>query len=670
MEIWGGIECTINRVGEQYFDQLVYQGHYARSDDLKLLADLGIKKIRYPIIWEKHVPEKDGKIDWTFTEGQVAYLRENNIDVIAGLVHHGSGPAYVSILDESFATGLAFYAEQVAKQFPWINHFTPVNEPLTTARFCGLYGLWYPHKRSDEDFLRILYNECKATALAMAAIRRINPAAKLVHTEDIGKIHATPLLQYQADFENKRRWIGLDLLCGMVDENHDLYKYLVDNGLTPDELRYFYENQCPPDIMGFNHYITSERFLDEHIPVYPVHTHGRNGKHTYADVEAVRSARAVLAGPQELLREAWDRYHKPLAITEAHLHCGREDQLRWLDYIIKATEALQVDGVDFRGVTIWSLFGAYGWDRLLTTESRNYESGAFDVRTGEARPTQIAKMVTQLAKGLEYKHPVLAEDGWWLRPDRILYPRAGSANVILNPGPHPLLIIGSDTTLGRAFVSICNDRNLNFVGLTRKQFKLSAIEDIELAINKYKPWAVINAADFNQVEEAESDRDNCFFTNTVIPANLAVSCKKLGIQLLTFSSDQVFDGLKNSAYTESDSVNPLNLLGLSKARAEEQVLSIYPQALVIRSSEIFSNLADDSAMSRMINALSRSESIDVADDVFISPTLISDLIHSSLDLLIDGESQIWHVANQGTISWADLAKEMASRAGYGSALLV
>ena len=670
MEIWGGIECTINRVGDQYFDQLTYQGHYTRKEDLKMLSDLGIKKIRYPILWERHLPEKNGVIDWSFTAGQVEYLNANNIDVIAGLVHHGSGPAYVNILDESFSVGLAAYAEQVAVQFPWIKYYTPVNEPLTTARFCGLYGLWYPHKNDDASFLRILYNECKATALAMEAIRRINPKAMLVHTEDIGKTHSTKLLKYQAEFENKRRWIGLDLLCGMVDESHALYGYLVKHGISEDELRYFSENPCPPDILGFNHYITSERFLDENLNIYPLHTHGRNGKHAYADVEAVRSSDAVLDGPEKLLRDAWLRYKKPLAITEAHLHCGREDQLRWLNYIIQAAEGLQAEGVDIRGVTIWSLFGAYGWDRLLTTAERNYESGAFDVRTGDARPTQIAKMVAGLAKGIAYSHPVLEQQGWWLRNDRIVYPRSGVANIIINPGPHPLLIIGSDSTLGRALAETCNHRNINFVGLSGQQIKFSSINEIEAAINKYKPWAVVNAADFYQVEDAELDRENCFLTNTVIPANLAICCKKLGVQLLTFSSDQVFDGQKNSEYTESDRVNPLNLLGLSKARAEEQVLTAYPEALVVRSSEIFSNLADDSAMSRMVAALSRRESVDVADDVFISPTLVSDLINSSLDLLIDGEAQIWHVANQGTISWADLAREVAARAGYSSALLV
>ena len=63
-EIWGGIECTINRVNEQYFDQLEYSGYYARDNDVKLIADLGIRALRFPVLWERHQPEKNGAIDW------------------------------------------------------------------------------------------------------------------------------------------------------------------------------------------------------------------------------------------------------------------------------------------------------------------------------------------------------------------------------------------------------------------------------------------------------------------------------------------------------------------------------------------------------------------------------------------------------------------------------
>ena len=75
---------------------------------------------------------------------------------IVGLVHHGSGPAYTSLLDSGFPEKLARYAGAVARRYPWLTDFTPVNEPLTTARFSGLYGHWYPHGRCDRDYVRAL----------------------------------------------------------------------------------------------------------------------------------------------------------------------------------------------------------------------------------------------------------------------------------------------------------------------------------------------------------------------------------------------------------------------------------------------------------------------------------------------------------------------------------
>ena len=125
-------------------------------------------------------------------------MREAGIDVIAGLVHHGSGPRYTNLLDPRFPELLASHARAVATRYPWIRHFTPVNEPLTTARFSCLYGHWYPHRTISADFLRAVFHQCKATALAMRAIRELRPDALLVQTEDLGRTFSTPCLAYQA----------------------------------------------------------------------------------------------------------------------------------------------------------------------------------------------------------------------------------------------------------------------------------------------------------------------------------------------------------------------------------------------------------------------------------------------------------------------------------------
>src|SRR5688572_31138923 len=212
LELWGGIECTVNRVGDTWFNQLQRNGHCRRIADLDLIAGLGIRTLRYPVLWDLTCPRSPRQFDWRWADTRLERLRALGITPILGLIHHGSGPAYTSLIDSGFASGLARYAAAVAERFPWVKWYTPVNEPLTTARFSGLYGLWYPHGRDDRTFLRALLNQCRATILAMQAIRQINPHAKLIQTEDLGKSHSTPHMAYQAEHENLRRWLGFDLL--------------------------------------------------------------------------------------------------------------------------------------------------------------------------------------------------------------------------------------------------------------------------------------------------------------------------------------------------------------------------------------------------------------------------------------------------------------------------
>ena len=199
LELWGGVECTIVRLGDDFRDQSAETGHRDRSDDIDLLADLGVRTVRYPILWESVAPEAPDRLDFSWTDERLEMLRERGIEVIGGLLHHGSGPRYTSLLDREFPSKLADYAARVAERYPWIRRWTPVNEPLTTARFSGLYGHWYPHGRDYPTFLRCLVNECRGTQEAMKAIRARIPGAELVQTEDLGKTFSTAPLRYQAN---------------------------------------------------------------------------------------------------------------------------------------------------------------------------------------------------------------------------------------------------------------------------------------------------------------------------------------------------------------------------------------------------------------------------------------------------------------------------------------
>ncbi len=423
VEIWGGVECTCRRVGDTYSDQLTRNGHRDRLDDLDRFADLGLRTLRYPVLWEHVAPESLDHPNWQWPDERLARLQELAIEPIVGLVHHGSGPRYTALDQPTFAPGLARYARMVAERYPWVKYYTPVNEPLTTARFSGLYGLWYPHGHDDRTFVRILINELQATKLAMLAIREVNPAAQLVQTEDLGQAHGTPALARQVEFENHRRWLTFDVLCGRVTSAHPLWNYLLDNGIAETELQDFIDQPLPPDVLGINHYVTSERYLDERLALYPGPPVLSGQFHpAYIDLEALRVTGVEVVGLENLLRQTWERYRIPLAITELHLGCTREEQLRWLHQAWEGANRLLTSGIELRGLTVWSLLGAFDWDNLLTQDGASYEPGVFDVRNGQPRPTALHQMVQNLIRYGRFTHPVLAGRGWWQRPERFYWP--------------------------------------------------------------------------------------------------------------------------------------------------------------------------------------------------------------------------------------------------------
>jgi len=427
-ELWGGVECSVVRIGDTWRDQTVETGHDRREDDLARIAALGIRTLRYPVLWERVAPDRPEQRDWSWSDRRLDGLRRLGIRPIVGLLHHGSGPRYTDLLDPGFPAGLAVHADAVAVRYPWITDWTPVNEPTTTARFSGLYGHWCPHHRDFRSWCRMVVNQCLGTVLAMRAIRRHIPSARLIQTEDLGRIFATPTLSYQAQHENERRWLALDLLCGRIARGHPWHTILLKAGIAEAALAELTAGDAAPDVIGINHYLTSDRFLDEAVHRYPAQFAGGNGRHRYADVEAVRvHPQPDHLGPRARLREAWNRYRRPLAITEAH-H-GAADMLecvRWLSEVWTAARSLRAGGVDIRAVTVWSLFGSVDWRSLMMERAGAYEPGPYDIRSSPPRATALATATQQLATVGTLLAPEFIVPGWWRREGRF-YPGRGGA---------------------------------------------------------------------------------------------------------------------------------------------------------------------------------------------------------------------------------------------------
>ena len=678
LELWAGIECTINRVGDAFRDQFTDSGHDRRAADLDLIAALGVRALRYPVAWERVSPERPDQSDWDWYDRRLARLRELDVRVIAGLVHHGSGPRYTNLLADDFATGLARHARRVAERFPWISDWTPVNEPVTTARFSALYGHWYPHRRDERSFWLALLNQIDGVRLAMREVRQLNPQARLIQTDDLGLTFATAALRDQAAFDNARRWMGWDLLCGRVGPHHMLWRRLCEFGFG-DRLRRLADDPSPPDIVGVNHYLTSDRFLDHRVRRYPLERAGNNASRPFADVEGVRVLQPPPAGLSGVLREAWNRYGLPLAITEVHNGCTREEQMRWTSQAWRIAGALRADGLDVRAVTSWAVLGSHGWNTLLTGSGK-YEAGAFDVRGGRPRPTAQAALLRSLARpDGSPPHPVLAGQGWWTRPIRLQHaavPRPAPLHeqIMSRPRtdeaePRPILITGGRGTLGGALGAACRHRDIRHVLTTRDKLDVADASSIAAALDACRPWVVINAAGWVRVDDAEADPAGCFRANSEGAALLAELCAERGIPTVSFSSDLVFNGKACAPYVESDQPAPLNVYGRSKRAAEQAIANLPGSHLIIRTAAFFSPFDPHNFAMHVTSGLAAGDVQSIAANEFVSPTYVPDLCDAVLDLAIDGESGLWHLSSGEALSWNAFACRLASACGLDPFLI-
>jgi dTDP-4-dehydrorhamnose reductase len=668
LELWAGIECTINRVGNQYHQQLERSGHTDRLDDLDKFASLGIKAIRYPVLWEQIAPDRLEDADWSWTDERLDRLRTLGILPIVGFVHHGSGPMHTSLIDPEFPSKLAAYAAAFAERYPWIKYYTPVNEPLTTARFSGLYGHWYPHGRDNNTFATALINQCKAIVLSMQAIRKKIPEAKLVQTEDLCKVHSTPLLAYQADFENERRWLSFDLLCGKLKKGYPMWDTLLTYGVNKETLHWFNNNACPPDIFGINHYVTSNRFLDEELDLYPRHSHGGNAFHRYADVEAVRVPDIAPSSLYTLLKEVWTRYRLPIAVTEVHLGGYREEQLRWLKECWETAQQLRREHIDIRAITAWSLLGSFDWNSLVTRNDNYYESGVFDVRGNTIRPTALSVMMRALAHNTTLEHPVLSMPGFWKREDRFYaqHQRCRSMELVLSGDDSgmgdsiehviditlcdiaPILVIGSDNDLASCFTTSCTSRAIHYIAISCQDVDMTNATAVQKMVEQYKPWAIINTGEFSRIMY-EDEPDVSPGMNVPAMANLARICQQSDIQLLTFLPEEGLDGKAVVPCSKNGEACPGATTGCCKTVAEKNVLAIMPKSLIVRTSRLPDTSDKQRFVTDVIRKSSNGKGAPVSGNIHISVSGIPDLVSVCIDLLIDKEHGIWCWTKDGVL---------------------
>jgi dTDP-4-dehydrorhamnose reductase len=231
-------------------------------------------------------------------------------------------------------------------------------------------------------------------------------------------------------------------------------------------------------------------------------------------------------------------------------------------------------------------------------------------------------------------------------------------------------VTGARGTLGRAIARVAHERGLAVVALSRGELDVCHRRAVTDALDAHRPWAVVNAAGFVDVDRAERDRAACMRANGEAAAILAEACAARGIRFATYSSDLVFDGSKRSPYVERDPPAPINTYGASKVVAERLVLERNEDALVARTSAFFGPWDEANFVHVALEALQAGKAFRAATDAVVSPTFVPHLAAATLTLIIDGARGIWHLATPGEISWFELARRAAALARIPTARLV
>jgi dTDP-4-dehydrorhamnose reductase len=217
-----------------------------------------------------------------------------------------------------------------------------------------------------------------------------------------------------------------------------------------------------------------------------------------------------------------------------------------------------------------------------------------------------------------------------------------------------ILVTGAGGQLGKAVVrSSVND--IEIVGVSRHDCNIEDPEAVAVAINRYRPTAIVNAAAYTNVDKAESEPDRAFGINRDGVRNLARAAANYRARLVHVSTDYVFDGASRTPYPTTAKTNPLSVYGASKLAGEEAVLASHEDSVVVRSAWIFSSEGSN-FVPTVLRKLEAGEDLRFVADQTGTPTAAPDLAQVLVRLALDSDVRgIMHWTNAGSGSRYDEA---------------
>jgi beta-glucosidase/6-phospho-beta-glucosidase/beta-galactosidase len=259
---------------------------------------------------------------------------------------------------------VAEYAAQVAARYLGrLTCFTPLNEPLLNAIYCGEIGYWPPYLSGDDGVVALIRAITRGIVTTQQAIAEVTQgAATFVHVEASFRF-AGDVEPNRAEVEHlrDRAFLLEDLVTGRVGGDHPLTAYLLQHGFTDNDLAWAGQHTAWPDVMGVNYYPAGQTELfvaGEHHSGGPLDPRPRRNDWT--------------AGLSEVLSAWAARYARPVMLTETAIIGGDSERAAWLDASVAAVRELRANGVAVVGYTWWSLIDMIEWTYRHGTQQPSY----------------------------------------------------------------------------------------------------------------------------------------------------------------------------------------------------------------------------------------------------------------------------------------------------------
>ena len=224
-----------------------------------------------------------------------------------------------------------------------------------------------------------------------------------------------------------------------------------------------------------------------------------------------------------------------------------------------------------------------------------------------------------------------------------------------------ILVTGANGQLGQCLQKISSQfEEFEFIFTDSETLDITNKEEVNDFFWQNSPDFCINAAAYTAVDLAETDVEKAFLVNADGTENLAEACAENNAQFIHVSTDYVFDGENNLAYTEEDFTNPLGVYGASKLAGDELALEVNPCSVILRTSWVYSEFGKN-FVKTMLNLFATKDELNIVADQFGQPTNANDLAEAIMKIIKSEKITpgIFNFSNLGRISWFDFAEKIA-----------